>query len=107
MKKFIKILMSIITLGFTTYQEYKAKQKEIDSLIVSTQQVLKIINEIRGDIKSGDMKISEVFRQLDIQDVKKLLVEVQNKYGTAVEITERIKFLYDTKVIDVIEEIKS
>lgn len=107
MEKILKILKAIFTLGWSVYQEYKAKQKQIDSLITSTQSVFNYINGIRKDVKNDDKSLRDVFADIDLSKLKEVAHQAQVEFGNAKEIHERIMYLYENDVIKTIEQIKN
>lgn len=107
MEKIIKILKAIFTLGFSVYKEYKAKQKEVDSLIHSTQEVFRYINGIRSAVKNDEKSLRDVFKEIDIRELKFVANQAQIEFGNAKEIHERIMHLYNNDVIKTIETIKN
>lgn len=106
MQKVIKILKAIFSLGFTVYLEFKSKQKQIDSLVVSTQTIFNYMNSIRKRVKDDDMNLRDVFEGIDVVKLKQIANSSQRNYGTAIEIGSRIKELYEKDVLKVIDEIK-
>ena len=107
MEKIIKILKAIFTLGWSVYAEYKAKQKQVDSLISSTQQIFNYINDIRKDVKNEDKNLRDVFVDIDLATLKNVAHQAQVEFGNAKEIHERIMYLYENDVIKTIEQIKN
>lgn len=107
MEKLIKILKGIFTLGYTFYKEYKANQKQVDSLIHSTQEVFRYINDVRKEVKNDNKSLRDVFADIDLKELKQVANQAQIEFGNAKEIHSRIMYLYKNDVLKTIDQIKN
>ncbi len=102
MKKLIDILLSIITLGFSTYAMYRKNEKKIESLYLGTNLILEKTAQVHRLVKEGKIKLSEIPKHINPDDFKKTLRAIQERYKVAKEVkTDLDKLIKDSTIVRV------
>lgn len=95
MAKLIEIFKIVLTCGWYAWSKYRDNKKQLETVILSTKDLLDYVRTQVNDYKNG--RISNLANNINPDDLKLILKESQKRLGGQERIAETLANLIKTK----------